>query len=170
MKQQFFQLSGKKVFLTAAFFFDTHTHNNTTSIMNREEKRVFSKKSLIDCIQEMEIGIDSKRRLWFVIDELPALGKLPALSPIMAEGRKYGACVLAGLQSLNQLYSQYGYYDGSAILGQFGTSFFFNNKEPAITKMISSICGIETITRQQKNTSYGANEFRDGVSYSEHQE
>lgn len=131
---------------------------------------------LISCLTElsltqlMEIGIDNKRRVWIIIDELPALGKLPALSPIMAEGRKYGACVLAGMQSLNQLYSQYGHYDGSAIFGQFGTSFFFNNKEPAIAKMISSMCGNEIITRQQKNTSYGANEFRDGVSYSEHQQ
>jgi len=32
------------------------------------------------------------------------------------------------------------------------------------------MCGTETITRQQKNTSFGANEFRDGVSYNEHQQ
>jgi type IV conjugative transfer system coupling protein TraD len=128
---------------------------------------------LISCLTElaltglMEIGIDSKRRVWIVIDELPALGKLPALSPLMAEGRKYGACVLAGMQSLNQLYSQYGHYDGSAIFGQFGTSFFFRNLEPAIAKMISSMCGSQTLMRQQKNTSFGAHEFRDGVSYNE---
>ena len=71
---------------------------------------------------------------------------------------------------LNQLYSQYGHYDGSTIFGQFGTSFFFRNTEPAIAKMISSMCGSETITRQQKNTSFGANEFRDGVSYNEQQQ
>lgn len=35
--------------------------------------------------------------------------------------------------------------------------------------MISNMCGTETITRQQKNTSFGANEFRDGVSYNEQQ-
>jgi type IV secretory pathway TraG/TraD family ATPase VirD4 len=29
---------------------------------------------------------------------------------------------------------------------------------------------METITRQQKNTSFGANEFRDGISYNEHQQ
>jgi type IV secretory pathway TraG/TraD family ATPase VirD4 len=29
------------------------------------------------------------------------------------------------------------------------------------------MCGSETITRQQKNTSFGANDFRDGVSYQE---
>jgi type IV secretory pathway TraG/TraD family ATPase VirD4 len=88
----------------------------------------------------------------------------------MAEGRKYGACVLSGLQSLNQLYSNYGQYEGSTIFGQFGTNFFFRNNEPAIAKTVSSICGRETIYRQQKNTSFGAHEFRDGVSYSEQQQ
>jgi len=131
---------------------------------------------LIACLLElsfaqlMEIGINKNRRVWFVVDELAALGRLPALQAIMNEGRKYGACVLAGLQSLNQIYDHYGHYAGSSLFGQFGTSFFFKNKEPSIAKMVSSMCGTETITRQQKNTSFGANEFRDGVSYNEHQQ
>ena len=75
------------------------------------------------------------------------------------------------MQSLNQLFDKYGQYAGSSIFGQFGTSFFFRNTaEPALAKMISSMCGTETVTRQQKNTSFGANEFRDGVSYSEQQQ
>ena len=115
----------------------------------------------------MDIGIDKKRRVWCVFDELASLGNLPALSPLMAEGRKYGACVVASLQSLNQIYDHYGAYAGSSIFGQFGTCFFFRNTEPAIAKMFSSMCGTETITRQQKNTSFGANDFRDGVSYQE---
>jgi len=128
---------------------------------------------LIACLTElaisklMDIGIDQRRRLWCVFDELASLGNLPALSPLMAEGRKYGACVVAALQSLNQIYDHYGAYAGSSIFGQFGTCFFFRNTEPAIAKMFSSMCGTETITRQQKNTSFGANDFRDGVSYQE---
>lgn len=131
---------------------------------------------LIACLTElalaelMDIGIDDRRRVWTIIDELASLGKLPALPIAMNEGRKYGLCVMAGMQSLNQLYEQYGTYGGSTIFGQFGTSFFFRNTEPAIAKMISSMSGTETITRQQKNTSFGANEFRDGVSYNEHQQ
>lgn len=131
---------------------------------------------LVACLTELammrlvSIGIDARRKVWFVLDELPALGKLPSLATLMAEGRKYGACVVAGMQSLNQLYSAYGQYDGQTIFGQFGTSFFFRSSEPSIAKMISSMCGTETITRQQKNTSFGANEFRDGVSYNEQQQ
>ena len=48
--------------------------------------------------------------------------------------------------------------------------FFFQNKEPEIAKMVSNMCGTETIYRQQKNTSFGAHEFRDGISYSEQQQ
>ena len=128
---------------------------------------------LIACLTElalselMNIGIDQKRRVWCIFDELASLGNLPAFTPLMAEGRKYGACVVAALQSLNQLYDYYGSYAGSSIFGQFGTCFFFRNTEPAIARMFSSMCGTETITRQQKNTSFGANDFRDGVSYQE---
>lgn len=128
---------------------------------------------LIACLSElalsrlMDIGIDQSRKVWCIFDELASLGNLPALSPLMAEGRKYGACVVACLQSLNQLYDHYGSYAGSSIFGQFATCFFFRNTEPAIAKMFSSMCGSKTITRQQKNTSFGANEFRDGVSYQE---
>lgn len=128
---------------------------------------------LVSCLTELaftkliEIGIDKERQLWFVIDELPSLGRLPALSTIMSEGRKYGACVMAAMQSLNQLYERYGHHAGSTIFGQFGTSFFFKNTEPSIANMISSMCGTETITQRRKNTSFGANEYRDGVSYNE---
>jgi len=88
-------------------------------------------QSLVACITELalaqllDIGIRENRRVWFILDELAALGKLPALPTLMSEGRKYGACIIAGLQSLNQLYANHGQYDGSTIFGQFGTSFFF---------------------------------------------
>jgi type IV secretory pathway TraG/TraD family ATPase VirD4 len=120
--------------------------------------------------QLMNIGINRQRRVWFVIDELSSLGKMPALAGLMAEGRKYGACVLAGLQSLNQLYTHYGQYEGSTIFGQFGTNCFFRNNEPAIAKMVSNMCGNQIINRQQKNISFGANELRDGISYHETQQ
>jgi type IV secretory pathway TraG/TraD family ATPase VirD4 len=133
-------------------------------------------QGLIACLTELslcqilDIGIKEDRRLWFIIDELSSLGKLPALPTLMSEGRKYGSCIICGLQSLNQLYSLYGQYEGSSIFGQFGTSFFFRNTESLVAKQISDISGMETITRQQKNTSFGANEFRDGISYNEHQQ
>ncbi|NRB11302.1 MAG: type IV secretion system DNA-binding domain-containing protein [Rickettsiaceae bacterium] len=129
---------------------------------------------LLSCITELALsrlvdsGINRNRRVWTVLDELPALGRLPALSFLMSEGRKYGASVIAGMQSINQLFENYGERAGSTIFGQFATCFFFKVTEPAISKMITSRCGTETLVRNQKNTSFGANSLRDGVSYSEH--
>ncbi|MBP7190629.1 MAG: type IV secretion system DNA-binding domain-containing protein, partial [Rickettsiaceae bacterium] len=131
---------------------------------------------LMACLTElatsmlMELGPNDKRRFWTVIDELAALGNLPAMDILLREGRKYGACVIAGLQSVNQLYKNYGQYAGSTIFGQFATKFFFKTDEPVIAGIISSMCGTQVIHQQKKNISFGANEFRDGQSYSEQEQ
>lgn len=115
----------------------------------------------------MEIGINDQRRIWFIIDELASLGRLNGFSTLMLESRKYGGCVIAATQSLNQLFENFGAYAGSSLFGQFGTKVVFHTDEPAATKIISDICGKLEYSQQQKNTSFGANEFRDGISYTE---
>lgn len=113
---------------------------------------------------------NSNNKLWIVMDELPSLGKLPSLSELMAEGRKYGSCVLAGLQSTSQLYSHYGDAGASSLIGSFKTKFAFQSDDPKMGELYSKLCGTSTVISQQKNTSFGANEFRDGVSYNEKKE
>lgn len=110
---------------------------------------------------------NSDNKLWIVMDELPSLGKLPGLSQLMQEGRKYGSCVLAGLQSTSQLYRHYGDADASSLIGLFKSKFAFQSDDPRMGEMYSKLCGTTTVISQQKNTSFGANEFRDGVSYNE---
>jgi len=114
-------------------------------------------------------GANEQRRVWFVLDELAALKNLPGLAPLMQEGRKYGACVLAGLQSANQLFANFGQYQGSTLFGQFGTHLLFQTQELAMLKLASELGGTNTITKQQKNISFGAHEYRDGVSFNEHE-
>ena len=161
--------TGQNVFSLKKYFEGVKNGNNAWLFLATKPSNRSLTLPLIACLVElalaelMDIGIDEDRRVWFVLDELAALGVLPGLSPLMTEGRKYGACVLAGLQSLNQLYEHYGHHAGSKIFGQFGTLCFFRNQEESIVRMISNMCGTETITRQQKNTSFGANEFRDGL-------
>ena len=110
---------------------------------------------------------NSGNKLWVVMDELPSLGKLPGLSQLMQEGRKYGACVLAGLQSTSQLYQHYGDAEASNLISLFKTKFAFASDDPRMGELYSKLCGTKTTISQQKNTSFGANEFRDGVSYNE---
>jgi type IV conjugative transfer system coupling protein TraD len=111
-----------------------------------------------------------KHNLWIVMDELPALGKLPSLTQLMQEGRKYGSCVLAAMQSISQLYKHYGEADASNLIGLFKTKFAFASDDPKMGDLYSKLCGSVTTIGQQKNISFGANEFRDGVSYNERKE
>ena len=111
-----------------------------------------------------------ENRIWIVIDELPSLGKLPGLSQLMQEGRKYGSCVLAGIQSTSQLYHHYGDADASSLIGLFKTKFAFSSDDPRMGDLYSKLCGTKITISQQKNTSFGANEFRDGISYNEKQD
>lgn len=118
----------------------------------------------------MHPDVPQDRKIWFVMDELASFGKFPSLAKLMQEGRKYGACVIAGMQSSSQLFSNYGQGDASNLFGLFKTKFAFQSDDPMMAKLYSSVFGRETIVRQAKNTSFGANTFRDGVSYSEQQQ
>ena len=56
-------------------------------------------------------------RMFFVIDELPGLQKLEVISKLMAEGRKYDAAIVTGIQLVSQLYRTYGKEAGETMLG-----------------------------------------------------
>ncbi len=51
---------------------------------------------------------DPSRRIWLVLDELAALGKLASLEACLTLGRKHGLACVAGLQSTAQLDRIYG--------------------------------------------------------------
>lgn len=107
---------------------------------------------------------DRKRRLWFVIDELAALQKLPRLQAGLAEARKYGGCIFAGFQSKPQLEDIYGRDQSEAMLDLFNTKIFFRSTEPNTQGWISKVLGEKEEEEATENISYGANTIRDGVS------
>ncbi|MBT5654886.1 MAG: Flp pilus assembly complex ATPase component TadA [Alphaproteobacteria bacterium] len=115
----------------------------------------------------MTLPEDSERRIWFIIDELPVLQKLPSLHTAMAESRKYGGCLIAGVQSFSQLVSTYGQNTSQSILDLFNTKVFFRNTDPNTTSWISRVLGETETTEQVENLSYGANTMRDGISLSQ---
>lgn len=84
----------------------------------------------------------------------------------MAESRKYGGCVLAGVQSFPQLSTIYCQNQAQSILDLFNTKIFFRNTDPNTTAWISKVLGEAELTEQLKNVSYEANTIRDGVSLS----
>lgn len=116
----------------------------------------------------MVLPENQKRRLWFIIDELAALQKLPRLQAGLAEGRKYGGCFLVGFQSKPQLEEIYGRQGAESMLDLFNTKIFFRCTEPSTQQWISKVLGDKEEIEPQENISFGAHSMRDGVSLSHH--
>ena len=112
----------------------------------------------------ISLPINEERRLWFILDELASLQKLPSLESGLAEGRKYGGCFLAGTQSVSQLKRIYGHQMAQSCLDLFNTRIFFRSNDSETTHWISKTLGDSEIEETQENISYGANTIRDGVS------
>lgn len=112
----------------------------------------------------MSLSENRERRLWFVMDELPALQKLEALQALLSKGRKYGACVLGGIQSMSQFEEIYGHQGAKTILNLFNSKFFFRMEDVSACEQISKWIGEEEIEESKEGLSYGAHQMRDGVS------
>jgi len=61
------------------------------------------------------------RRLWFIMDELDSLGKIGSLRGGLTKLSKYGGIVVAGLQTIAQLRSTYGYDEAQVLLSCLST-------------------------------------------------
>lgn len=114
----------------------------------------------------MSLDPDHNRRLWFILDELPALQKVPSLDTALAESRKYGGCVLSGIQNISQLTTIYGHHTAKTLLDNFATKIFFKSTDPDTAHWISRVLGSCEEEETNENLSYGANTMRDGVNLS----
>jgi type IV secretory pathway TraG/TraD family ATPase VirD4 len=131
----------------------------------RVKLRAFYSMLLDLCMNQiMELGENTDRRIWMVIDELPALRKLPSLAPSLSEFRKYGGCIIASLQSPHQLFEIYGQHNSYAMLDQFNTKFVFRTDENNFASYLCKSFGEVEYKESQENFSYGSHEMRDGVS------
>ena len=110
---------------------------------------------------------DRKRRVWYVIDELPSLQKLPSLTKLLAEGRGFGACCILGIQSVAQTRSIYGRDGSDALLAMPQTTLVLKTDEPDSASWLSRALGQQELEEKRQSTSMGANSMRDGVSISE---
>lgn len=80
-------------------------------------------------------------RVYVVCDEAGMLGRLSHFSDALNFGRSLGLCVIAGLQSLEQLYESFGEYGGRSCAAAFQTVFCFHTNDEASRKYLSEAYG-----------------------------
>jgi len=111
-----------------------------------------------------EMEKEQERRLWFVIDELPSLQRLPSLHTTLAEVRKFGGCALIGVQDIPLLEEIYGFNLVKSIINNCNTQVVLRLNNGDIAATVSRWIGKQEVSEAIENISYGANDFRDSVA------
>ncbi|MBO2627677.1 type IV secretion system DNA-binding domain-containing protein [Shewanella algae] len=114
----------------------------------------------------MARGVNNERTLWIVVDELPSLKKIPALSMLMAEGRGFGAAVVLGIQEINQLEEEFGKNTSKTILGLCSTQLHFRLNNADTAEWVSKVLGEAEREEVDEDLNYSADDIRDGVRVS----
>jgi type IV secretory pathway TraG/TraD family ATPase VirD4 len=102
----------------------------------------------------MNRGQPGHRSVWFVLDELASLQRLPQLHTAVTENRKSNNPVVLGFQGRSQLETRYG-HDAEAMLSQPATKIFLRTSEPHAAKWISDTIGEIEIERMRESRSKG---------------
>jgi hypothetical protein len=101
-------------------------------------------------LRMMEPCVNPAKPVWFVLDELASLNKLPQLHTAVTENRKYGNPVVLGFQGRSQLEKRYG-QDAEVMLSQPATKIFFRTSEPQAAKWISETLGEIEVERLKES-------------------
>ncbi|WP_236075068.1 type IV secretion system DNA-binding domain-containing protein [Marinobacter nauticus] len=114
----------------------------------------------------MARGVNNDRTLWLIVDELPSLKRIPALSMLMAEGRGFGAAVVLGIQEINQLEEEFGKNTSRTILGLCSTQLHFRLNNADTAEWVSKVLGEAEREEIDEDLNYSADDIRDGVRVS----
>lgn len=114
----------------------------------------------------MDMQPDPNRRIWFIVDELASLNQLSGLDTALAEARKYGGCFVIGFQNLSQIEDIYNPTMAKVLSDLTVSKLIFETVDPMNARKLSETLGEQEVIESAENVSFGANEIRDGVSFS----
>jgi hypothetical protein len=96
----------------------------------------------------------TKRKTWFVLDELASLQRLPQLTTAVTENRKSNNPMVLGFQGKAQVEALYGHV-AEAMLSQPATKIFLKTSEPHASEWISKAIGEVEIERFRESRTLG---------------
>ena len=105
-------------------------------------------------------------RVWFFMDEVPTLNRMPFLPKSLAEIRQFGGAFVVGYQVYAQLEGTYGDKDAQTIVGNLNNRIVLNTPDADTAERFSKSLGSEDVEEQRESLTVGAHEARDGVGFS----
>jgi hypothetical protein len=113
----------------------------------------------------------SNSRLWFVVDELDALGQIDGLKDALARLRKFGGRCVLGFQSIAQVSSTYGQGEAHTIVENCGNTLILRcsaSEGGGTARFASQLIGEREVTHTTVSKSRRATELVGSVTHSEH--
>lgn len=95
---------------------------------------------------------EQDQRLWFVVDELDALGAIDGLKDALARLRKFGGRCVLGFQSIAQVSSTYGVGEAQTIVENCGNTLILRcsgSENGGTSQFASRLIGDREIVRRQ---------------------
>ena len=116
-------------------------------------------------------GRDPDSRLWFVVDELDALGQIDGLKDALARLRKFGGRCVLGFQSVAQVSSTYGHDEAHTIVENCGNTLILRcsaSEGGGTARFASQLIGEREVLHTTVSRSRRPTEFFTSVTRSEH--
>jgi hypothetical protein len=103
-----------------------------------------------------------EQRLWFVVDELDALGQIDGLKDALARLRKFGGRCVLGFQSISQVSSTYGAGEANTIVENCSNTLILRcsgSEHGGTSQFASRLIGEREVTRVTTSRSRRMTEF-----------
>lgn len=107
---------------------------------------------------------DRSRRIWYFLDELPALNKLPKLEELLNVGPSYGASVVIGTQSFDLIDAVYEETGRRAIFNACNSATIFSVADDRTAEELSTNLGKEEVSQPKQNFSLAVKDGKGSTS------
>lgn len=102
-------------------------------------------------------------RYWFFLDEVHTLGDI-RLDEVLATLRKFGVCVVSGIQSDTQFVQSMGTERAATVTNCFNTSLVLSCNEAGLQERCAKLLGKQELDTVSRNQALANNETRDGAA------
>ncbi|HEU5442835.1 MAG TPA: type IV secretion system DNA-binding domain-containing protein, partial [Steroidobacteraceae bacterium] len=128
----------------------------------------------------MRIGIfeamsrpEGDQKLWFVVDELDALGQIDGLKDALARLRKFGGRCVLGFQSIAQVSSTYGKGEAQTLVENCGNSLILRcsaSEHGGTSQFASRLIGQREVVHISRSRSKRPSDAVPSITESEHRQ
>ena len=103
-------------------------------------------------------------KLWFLIDELGALHRLPSLEKGLQTARNFGGAIVTGVHAFAKLKEVYGENMAMTLSSLARTKLILATADRETATWCSDVVGHREVREMEEGYSYGYNNARDAVS------